>query len=117
MRKRAALLAHVQNTHRPSHLPEMGKQIAYKANRAGSAERLPAPAVPKSLEVDLALSGYDAPLLTDRERPSVKTAKQPDAQPLYRLHAVPGLGKRLSVVLLDDMQDRQRFPRGQDCVS
>jgi hypothetical protein len=36
-------------------LPEIGKKIAYKANRDGVAERFAAPAVPKSIEVDLAL--------------------------------------------------------------
>src|SRR5262245_59677412 len=58
MRKRAALLAHVQNTHSQCNLPEMGKKIAYKANRAGIAERFPEPAVQKSIEVDLALIDY-----------------------------------------------------------
>jgi len=34
MRKRAELLAHVQNTNSQYNLPEIGKKIAYKANRA-----------------------------------------------------------------------------------
>src|SRR5262245_20114652 len=34
-RKRAELLAHIQNTNRQYHLPELGKKIAYKANRGG----------------------------------------------------------------------------------
>jgi Transposase len=54
-RKRAALLAHVHNTNSPYTLPEIGKQMAYKANRAGVAERLAEAAVPKTSEVDLAL--------------------------------------------------------------
>jgi hypothetical protein len=58
MRKRADLLAHVQNTHSQYNLPEIGKKIAYKANRAGVAERFDDPAVPKTLEVDLALLTY-----------------------------------------------------------
>jgi hypothetical protein len=32
-RKRAELLAHVQHTNRQDHLPEIGKKLAYKANR------------------------------------------------------------------------------------
>jgi len=55
MRKRAELLTHVQQTHSQYNLPEIGKKIASKANRAGVAERLADPAVPKSVEVDLAL--------------------------------------------------------------
>ena len=55
MRKRAELLTHVQQTHSQYNLPEIGKKIASKANRTGVAERLADPAVPKSVEVDLAL--------------------------------------------------------------
>jgi transposase len=117
MRKRAELLAHIQNTNSQYNLPEIGKKIAYKANRDGIAERFPDPAVQKSIEVDLALIGYYDPLLTDLELHIVKTAKQHDAQTLYRLQSVPGIGKILSLVLLYEIHDIQRFPRVQDFVS
>src|SRR4029453_927633 len=58
MRKRAELLGHIQNTTSQYNVPEIGKKIAYKANRDGIAERFPDPAVQKSMEVDLALIGY-----------------------------------------------------------
>ena len=54
MRKRAELLAHVQHTNSQYNLPEIGKKIAYKANRAGVAERFSDPAVQTSIETDLA---------------------------------------------------------------
>ena len=117
MRKRAELLAHVQNTNSQYNLPEIGKKIAYKANRDGIAERFPDPAVQKSIEVDLALIDYYDPLLTDLELHIVKTAKQHDAQTLYLLQSVPGIGKILSWVLLYEIHDIQRFPRVQDFVS
>lgn len=66
-RKRAELLAHVQNTNSQYNLPEIGKKIAYKANREGVAERFPDPAVQKSVEVDLALIDYYDRLLNDIE--------------------------------------------------
>ena len=60
MRTRAELLAQVQNTNSQYTLPEIGTNIAYTANRAGVAERFEAPAVHKTLEVDLALlPSYD----------------------------------------------------------
>jgi hypothetical protein len=62
-RKRAELLAHIQNTTRQYHLPEIGKKLAYKATRDGGAARFPDPAGPKSMAGALALLGYDAPLL------------------------------------------------------
>jgi hypothetical protein len=52
MRQRAELLAHVQHTNRQYNLPEIGKNLAYKANRDGVAERFAEPAVHKSIEVD-----------------------------------------------------------------
>jgi transposase len=56
-RKRAELLAHSQNTNSQYTLPAIGKQLAYTAHRDGVAERFPAPAVQKSMAVDLALLG------------------------------------------------------------
>ncbi|MBM3226194.1 MAG: IS110 family transposase [Candidatus Tectomicrobia bacterium] len=57
MRKRAELLAHVQNTNSQYNLPDIGKKIAYKANRAGVAERFHDPAVQKTITVDLGSPG------------------------------------------------------------
>jgi hypothetical protein len=45
LNKRAELLAHVQNTNSQYNLPEIGKNLAYKADRASMAERFPVPAV------------------------------------------------------------------------
>jgi transposase len=117
MRKRAELLAHVQNTNSQYNLPEIGKKIAYKANRAGVAERFADPAVQKSMEVDLALIDYYDRLLTDLELHIVKSAKQHDVHTFYRLRSIPGVGKTLALVLLYEIHDIRRFPRVQDFVS
>jgi transposase len=117
MRKRAELLTHVQQTNCQYNLPEIGKKIAYKANHAGVAERFPDPAVQKSIEVDLALIDYYDQLLRDLELAIVTTAKQHDANTLYLLQTVPGIGKILSLVLLYEIHDIARFPRVQDFVS
>jgi transposase len=116
-RKRAELLAHVQQTNSQYHLPAIGKKIAYKANRDGVAERFADPAVHKSIEVDLALIGYDDELLRDVELTLLKTAKHHDANTLYLLQTVPGIGKILSLVWLYEIHDINRFPTGQDVVS
>src|SRR5438034_6170577 len=116
-RKRGELLAHVQNTNSQYNLPAIGKKIASKANRDGVAERFADPAVQKSIEVDLALITYYDELLRDLELTIVKTAKHHDANTLYLLQTVPGIGKILSLVLLYEMHDIKRFPRVQDFVS
>jgi transposase len=116
-RKRGELLAHVQNTNSQYHLPAIGKKIAYKTNRDGVAERFADPAVHKSIEVDLALITYYDELLRDVELTIVKTAKHHDAQTLYLLQTVPGIGTILSLVLLYDIHQIDRFPRVQDFAS
>jgi transposase len=116
-RKRAERLAHIQNTNSQYNLPEIGKQLAYKANRAGVAERCPDPAVQKSIAVDLGLIGYYDQVLNDLELTIVNPAKQHNAQTLYRLQSVPGIGKILALVLLYEIHDIVRFPRVQDFVS
>src|SRR5918992_3140522 len=95
-RKRAELLAHIQNTNSQDHLPEIGKKLAYKANRDGVAEHFPESAVQKSIDLDLTLiDAYDR-LLTDLELDLVRTAKAQEAQTFYRLRSIPGVGKILA---------------------
>src|ERR671922_1906258 len=66
-RKRAELLTHVQQTNSQYNLPEIGKKIAYKANRSGVAERFPDPVVQTSVEADLSLIGFYDTLLNQLE--------------------------------------------------
>jgi transposase len=117
LRNRAELLAHVHNTNAQYHLPDIGKTIAYKANREGVAERFHDPAVHKTGEVDLALITSDDELLRDLELSIVTTAKQHDAHTLSVLQTVPGIGKILSLVLLSAIPDIGRLPRVQDFAS
>jgi transposase len=116
-RKRAELLAHVQQPNSQDNLPEIGKKLAYKANRDGVAGRFTEPAGQKSVEVDLALIDYYARLLRGVELTIVQTAKGHTAQALDRRQSVPGLGKSLSLGLLYEIPAIHRFPRVQDCVS
>jgi transposase len=117
VRQRAELLAHVQQTNSQYNLPEIGKKLAYKANRADVAERFPEPAVQKSIALDLTLiDAYDR-LVTDLELDLVNTAKAHDAQTFYRLRSIPGVGKILALVLLYEIHDINRFPRVQEFVS
>jgi transposase len=117
MRKRSELLAHVHNTNSQYNLPEIGKNIAYKANRAGVAARFPDPAVQKSIEVDLALITYYDALLTDLELAIVNRAKQHDAHNFYRLRSIPGVGKILALVMRYEIHEIRRFPSVQDFAS
>jgi transposase len=90
---------------------------ALSANREGVAERFDDAAVHKTIEVDLALITYYDELRKDLELYILKTAKHHDAHTLYLLQTVPGIGKILSLVLLDEIHDIRRFPSVQDFAS
>jgi transposase len=117
MRTRAARLAHIQHTTSQDHLPELGQKLASKGKRDGVAARCREPAVPKSVEVDLALIDHDDRLRRDVALTLVQTAKPPHAHALSRLPSVPGIGKLLRVVWLYAMHEITRLPRVQDVVS
>jgi hypothetical protein len=117
MRKRSELLSHVQHTNSQYNLPEIGKNIAYQANRQGVAERFHDGAVHKTIAVDLALITSDDERRKDLELSSLKTAKHHDAQTLSLLQTVPGIGTILSLVLRYEIHDIRRFPRVQDFAS
>jgi transposase len=117
LRQRAERLAHIQQTNRQDHRPEIGTTLADQANRAGVAARCPDPAVQKSSAVDRALSNHDDRRLTALAVARVQTAKADTAQTCDRLRSIPGLGKSLALVWWSAIHDSQRFPRVQACVS
>lgn len=117
MRRRAALLTHVQPPKSHSNVPALGKNIAAQANREGVAARCPDPVAPNSRAVDLALLAYADRLLTALALTLVHTAKAPQAQVVSRLRSIPGVGPLRALVLLDAIHDIQRLPRGQAAVS
>ena len=117
VRTRAELLAHIQNTNSQYHLPEIGKKLAYKANREGVEEHFPDPSVRKTIEVDVSLIAHYDQLLGEVELYIARSAKAHEVQTFSRLQSVPGLGQILALVILSEIQDRARFPRVPDFVS
>ena len=78
---------------------------------------LPIQRCKKSLAVDLALITSYAERLRDVELTIVTTANHHDANTRYLLQTVPGIGTILSLVLLYDIHQIDRFPRVQDVLS
>jgi transposase len=117
MRKRAELLAHVQNTVSQYNLPALGKKIAAQSHREGVAERFADPSAQHSVALDLALIDTYDRLLGEVELAVARTAKEHDVNAFYRLRSVPGIGKILALVILYEIHDIHRFPRVQDFLS
>jgi len=98
--KRAELLAHIHNTNSQYNLPEIGKKLAYKANREGVEEHFPDPSVRKTIEVDVSLIDHYDKLLGEVELYITRSAKAHDVQTFARLQSVPGIGQILALVIL-----------------
>jgi transposase len=73
--------------------------------------------VRKTIEGEVSLIDPDEKLRGEVELYITRTAKRHDVQTFTRLQSVPGLGQILALVILYEMQDIARFPRGQDFVS
>jgi hypothetical protein len=84
VRKRAELLAHMQNTNSQYNLPEIGKKLAYKAKREGAEEYFPDPRVRKPIEVHVSLSDHYDQLLGEGELYITRSAKAQDVQTFAR---------------------------------
>jgi transposase len=110
MRKRADLLAHIQNTNSQYNLREFGKKIAYRSHRTGVAEHFPDPHVQLSIQTNLELIDHYDKLLNALELFVLKNARDHDPGALYLLQTIPGVGKILSLVILYEIGDINRFP-------
>jgi transposase len=117
-RKRAELIAHIQNTNHQCNFDDMGR-ISRKCdrNKAGVAERFTDPSVKKSIELDVALIDHYDKLLNHLEHELSLIAKVHDADAFFRLRSIPGIGRILGLVILYEIHDIKRFPRVQDFVS
>jgi transposase len=116
-RKRAELLAHIHTTTSQYNLPEIGKRLAYKANREAVAEHFPAPSGRKTIAVEVALIDHYDTVLGEVEFYITRSAKAHDVQTFSRLQSVPGIGQIVALVIFYEIQDLARFPRVQDFVS
>ena len=117
MRKRSELFAHIQNTASQYNLPDPIGRIAKPHNRLGVVERFSDPSVQKNIETDLEMiEAYDR-ILRKLENDITCSAKQHDPLAYALLNTIQGVGKILSLVLLYEIENIERFPRVQDFVS
>ena len=117
MRKRAELLSHIQNTNTQYNLPVIDQKNRFKANRQGIAERFEDPSVKKSIQINLVMIDTYDRLLQDVELYILKHAKAHDANTLFLLQTIPGVGKILALVMLYEIHVIGRFKKVQDLAS
>jgi transposase len=117
VRRRADLLAHIQNTNAQYNLPEFGKKIARKAHREGVTESFTDPAVQRSIEVDLELIDHLDLLIEELHADIERTARRHNPQALALLRTVHGIGKVLALVILYEIHTIERFDTVQQFCS
>ena len=115
--KRSELLAHIQNTRHQYLLPEFRKKIAYKANRQGIAEQFPNSSTQMSVQTNLDLLTVYDKKIQEIELFVTHHAKEHNPHDLFLLRTVPGIGSILSLVILYEIHDINRFPTVQDFAS
>ena len=116
-RKKAELLAHIQNTASQYNLPEPLGRIAKPSERGDVAAKFPDPVVRGMVKVDLTMIEHYEHLLDTLERQLERVAVRHDPVSLALLKSIPGVGRILALVMLYEIEDISRFPRVQDFAS
>ncbi len=111
VRRRAQLLAHIQNTNSQYNLPPFEKRLTYKGNRTEAiAERFAHPSTRLAVASDLAMiEAYDGQIAT-LETHLKKAAKVDDPVTFGLLQTVPGIGPILALTMLYEVDSIARFP-------
>lgn len=117
VRKRAELMAHIQNTASQYNLPPLSLRVDRTSDRELIPAHFPDPTVRRSIELDLSLIAHYDTLLNALEQELALQAKVHDAFAYHLLRSIPGVGRILSLVLLYEIEDVNRFPRVQEFLS
>jgi len=116
-RKRAELLAHIQNTKSQYNLPGFEKSISYKANRKNVVCHFDDASVQQMIGCDVSLIDHYDVLLQQVELHILKHAKAHRPQDLFLLQTIMGVGPILSLVILYEIHDISRFEKVQHFTS
>jgi transposase len=117
VRKRSELLRHIQNTNTQYNFPELGKNLRYKENRKLVENRFQDPSVQKSIDLDLHLIEFYDKELSSVEWYLLKNAKIHDYHSYMLLKSFPGIGDIISMVILYEIHDINRFKTVQQFAS
>jgi transposase len=116
-RKKAELLAHIQNTKSQYNLPGFAKSISYKANRKNVVSHFDDPSIKQMITCDVSLIDFYDALLQQVELYILKHARTHRPHDLFLLQTIPGVGKILALVMLYEIHDIARFEKVQHFTS
>jgi len=116
-RKKAELKAHVVNTLSQYNHPVLGSSLKYHYTREATKALFKDPSVQKAIDLDVELVGIYKRKLEAIEKYVERTAKDHDYQSTMILQSIPGIGRILSLTILYEIHDINRFPSVQDFAS
>lgn len=109
VRRRAELLAHVQNTFTQYNVPTASGKGRDRLREGDVGSSFEDPSVQVMLDADIEVIERLDETIADLETHILKHAKVHDAARLHLLQTIPGVGKVLSLVMLYEIQDVNRF--------
>ncbi len=116
VRKRAELLAHIQNTSWQYRLEPIGRRLAGRTNREEILELFDDKSVQSSVALDLELITFYDKLIRKLERELTRMARIHDRPTYDLIRSIPGVGKVLTLLFLYEIDDITRFNNvGQFC--
>ena len=117
VRKQAELKAHVTNTLSQYNLPSLGASLKYKHVRKETQKLFKDQSVQKAIDLDTGMIDHYKKELESVERYIESSAKDQDYHSTMILQSIPGVGRILSLVILYEIHDINRFPTVQDFAS
>ena len=117
VRKRAELLAHIQNTTMQYNLEPLGTLSRPHHRRDKDiVGHFPDPVVQLIVETDLQLIDHYDPIIKNLDKQVLALAKGHDPTSLHLLRSIHGVGEVLSLTMLYEIHTIDRFPsRGEFC--
>jgi transposase len=116
-RKRAELLAHIQNTAYQYNIEDFDNRACRKSERKNIASLFPDNSVQKNIQLDLDLLDYYDSILPKLEKEISALAKEHDPDSYFRIRSIPGIGRILGLAILYEIHDIKRFPTVQKFAS
>ena len=117
MRKRAELLGHIQLVYMQHNVPKPLANLGYKANRDAVDHCFEDPSTMLSVNVDVELIDKLDEQLKQLQTYLLRTAKGHDANTLFRLRTIPGIGEVLALTILYEIGSIERFHSVGDFLS
>jgi transposase len=117
VRHRAEMMAHIHNTNSQYNLPQINKSLSHQGNRIELPDKFDDFGAKRIIESDIAIIEYFDKTIRSIEKDVLKAAKSFDSASLQFLQTIPGFGKILSLTILLEIHDINRFPSVQNFAS